>query len=115
MQGVEILTSAQVVTEWSPNMTAFWITVVVVLVAFIIGGIIFSIQEDDWSILYIFIMCGAIVNLILGCFTGELLKTPASYETEYKVIISDEVTLNEFYEHYEVIAQDGKIFTVREK
>ena len=34
---------------------------------------------------------------------------------EYNVIISDEVSLTEFNEKYEIIEQNGKIYTVRER
>jgi uncharacterized membrane protein YagU involved in acid resistance len=116
MQGVEILTSAQVVTEWSPNMTAFWITVVVVLAVAIISGVIYSIQEYDWSLLGMTTFFGAILGFSLGMFASDVLfKLPVAYETQYKITVSDEVSLTEFYERYEVIDQDGKIFTVREK
>ena len=37
------------------------------------------------------------------------------YETQYKVTISDEVKMDEFCEKYEIIEQDGKIYTVRER
>jgi hypothetical protein len=33
----------------------------------------------------------------------------------YEVTISDSVSFNEFNEHYKIIEQDGKIFTVEEK
>ena len=36
-------------------------------------------------------------------------------ETRYEVIVSDEVNFNEFNEKYEILDQDGKIYTVRER
>lgn len=42
------------------------------------------------------------------------MMAPTAYETHYKVLISDEVSMNEFLEQYEIIDQEGKIFTVRE-
>lgn len=35
--------------------------------------------------------------------------------TQYKVIISDEENFTEFSEKYEVLEQDGKIYTIKEK
>ena len=115
MQGVEILTSAQVVTEHAANWSAFWITFGIAFGIMFILGIVIYINDDDW----IHMVCGSIAGIIIGSILGLyacfiFLKTVA-YETQYQVIISDEVLLNEFYEHYEVIAQDGKIFTVKEK
>lgn len=34
---------------------------------------------------------------------------------EYKVIIEDNVEFNEFLSHYEILEQDGEIYTVKEK
>lgn len=39
---------------------------------------------------------------------------PKEYETRYKVIISDEVSMNDFTTRYKIIDQEGKIYTVRE-
>jgi hypothetical protein len=115
MQGVEILTSAQVVTEWASNWIVFW---VVFLIMFGIGlffGIKFTIAEDDWTPMVACILVSIIVGCLFGLWGGEIFRGVASYETQYKVTISDEVSMTEFYEHYEVIEQDGKIFTVKEK
>jgi pyruvate/oxaloacetate carboxyltransferase len=46
---------------------------------------------------------------------ADRLKTDKILDTKYEVTISDEVLLTEFYEKYEVISQNDKIFTVREK
>lgn len=34
---------------------------------------------------------------------------------EYKVIIDDSVSLNDFYEKYEIIDREGEIYTVMER
>lgn len=42
----------------------------------------------------------------------------SSYKTgeyEYKVTISDEVSMNEFMKKYEIINQEGKIYTIKER
>ena len=115
MQGVEILTFAQVVTEWSFNSTAFWTTIIGILLIAVIWGVITSVQECDWSFFIILTFGGLVLGSLLGMLAGdELFKIPTTYETQYKVTISDEVSMTEFYERYEVIEQDGKIFTVRE-
>ena len=40
---------------------------------------------------------------------------PTSKVQEYKVITSDDVSLNDFMETYDIIDIDGKIYTIREK
>lgn len=115
MQGVEILTSEQVVTEWAENWTGFWIAFSVVVGIFLIVGIREFIVYRDWVELLFGGILGVILALMIGMLPLGLGDTPTAHETQYKVTISEEVSMTEFYEHYEVIEQDGKIFTVREK
>jgi hypothetical protein len=115
MQGVEILTSAQVATEFVFNWSEFWIVFGIVTSLVFLSSLICL---ND-SICVLGVLVGLTVSLILGGLVGvvigEINGTPISYETQYKVTVSDEVSMTEFYEHYEVIEQDGKIFTIREK
>lgn len=115
MQGVEILTSAQVVAEMAWNPTVFWITAIIVFFIFFITGIFVSRNTMNFTPFVVCIIVGAIMSCGLGASMGAAFYTPTTYETQYKVTISDEVSMTEFYEHYEVIEQNGKIFTVREK
>lgn len=52
--------------------------------------------------------------MCIGVGVDANYKIPIG-EYEYKVIIDDNVSMTEFYEHYEVVDQDGKIFIIREK
>lgn len=115
MQGVEILTSAQVVTGYATNWNAFWTTLLIVLGVCIVIGFERTIISTDWEPLMLWGAIGCIVGFILGDCVASALRLPINHETRYQITISDEVSLTEFYEHYEVIDQDGKIFTVREK
>lgn len=116
MTGIEILTSAEVVTETVFNWAAFW-TMICVGVGFgLILGIITILTEGlEWTDLPLLILVSVTISSIVGFGCGLSASTPIAYETQYKVIISDEVSANDFYEYYEVIEQDGKILTVREK
>lgn len=61
---------------------------------------------------------GLICGVIFGALFGVLLARDADsteYETHYKVTISEEVKMTEFLERYEIVAQEGKIYTVRER
>ena len=74
-----------------------------------------SCNEMEFTPLVVCIITGVILGCSYGALMGAVFRTPTAYETQYKVTISEEVTMAEFLEHYEVIDQDGKIFTVREK
>ena len=116
MQGVEILTSTQVATNLSLNWDAFWLTAMIILGVFVVFGVIIAIRDDDYSAIVLTVIIGVFVGFVAGAFIGGIIfPTTTDNETQYKVTISDEVSMTEFYEHYEVIEQDGKIFTVREK
>lgn len=115
MAGVEILATQEVVAEWAYDWGAFMVTFGIVLIVMTIAGISVSIEQCDWSNLIICMFFGAIMGAIIGCLGGALFQDPMSYVTEYKVTVSDEVSMTEFCERYEVVDQEGKIFTVREK
>jgi hypothetical protein len=113
MQGVEILTSTQVISTTTVNGTVFFISVVIVLGACVLIGV-----RDMLDIFDIIPYCifGLIFGCLFGLFMGGVIFPEATnYETQYKVTISEEVSMTEFYNRYEVIDQDGKIFTVKEK
>jgi hypothetical protein len=116
MTGVEILTSAQVAAEWAFSWTAFWIISGLAFGICLIAGIWYTITDQcDWVIIPALSVTGIIFGSMFGAGVGKVCEIPVAYETQYKVTISDEVSMTEFLERYEVIDQDGKIFTVKEK
>lgn len=115
MSGIEILSSVEVATAYScPNAGA--ITFAVIFGAFFFGSIMVWLFSDINAII---VLVGAILGFVLGliggCIAEDNLIKPIEFETHYKVTISDEVSMNEFLEKYEIIEQDGKIFTIRER
>ena len=44
-----------------------------------------------------------LLGLVFGFIFGAIFQNPCKYETEYKVIVSDEVSMNEFNENYEIV------------
>ena len=53
--------------------------------------------------------------LLLGTLFGISECEPTKYETRYKVTIYYDMLMNDFLEKYEIVSQDGKIYTVRER
>lgn len=116
MQGIEVLTTIQVATEFIFNWNAFWITSGIFFgIGFIVGIFYWASDQCEWVIIPILSVLCIIIGSIVGVGMGEEFKKPIAYETHYKVTISEEVSLKDFYEYYDVIEQDGKIFTIREK
>lgn len=116
MSGVEILATEEVAIAWvNWNWKGFLLTVGICFFVAIIAGVLAG-ASDDWGLgviifLVVFIAGGALFGTLVGCTTGD----PIEYEIQYKVVIDDSVSMNEFIEKYEIIDQEGKIYTVREK
>ena len=116
MNGVEILNETQAVAESAFGWTAFWIAGSIVFGIFIITGIILSITEGPDLVGWIIVICaGIILSLLFGFLFGITCETPTKYETHYQVIIDDSVSMTDFLEKYEIIEQEGKILTIRER
>lgn len=105
MEGVEIL-SQSVCTEF--NEIGF---IACVILCGSIGFII-DLCNDFSDVVF-----GAIIVCVAGMFAYFLIfefAFPEKY-IQYKVTISEEVSMTEFYEKYEIIDVDGAIYTIREK
>lgn len=116
MKGVEIL-SEEVVYVFEYQSWVFWLIVgICAVIGFVLGGTFKSGGfdfEDAFTLLIPFILLGVIVGGIGTLATGK--PTEEIEYIEQKVIVSDEVSMNEFYEKYNVIGQEGKIYTVRKR
>ena len=109
MDGVEILATGTRLSEFEPSAPAF---VIVLAISMIIG---LTVGVDEKSISFglgLGIVLGFVGGFIIACLVG--LVTLEEYPT-YKVVISDTVSMNEFMDRYEIINQDGKIYTVKER
>ena len=109
MTGVEILATGKGAASFEPNLPVF----LSVLAFCVIGGIIIGSKDKEYGL-------GAIMGLLIGMVAGLLLGTVVGiveieYYPTYKVTISDEVSMNEFMDKYEILNQDGKIYTVKER
>ena len=115
MTGVEILAMEEVAINFTFNWVAFFICFGAVLTIFILIGIAMSMCFDDWKQLLVGLIVGTIIGGVFGTIIGFGSGTPTAFENQYKVTITDEVSMNEFTDTYEIINQDGKIYTVRER
>lgn len=115
MSGVEILAIEEVAVEFAFNWTAFFITLGITFVLLGLTGLAVSNATSEWSNLLIGVVLGATFGCIFGAIFGNIAKVPIEYEPQYKVVISDEILMNEFVDRYEIIEQDGKIYTVAER
>ena len=105
LQGVEILSQEVIpITELNNFILLFgWIIAIILFIAI-------TIKVDTTLGISIYFL---IFTISLGLSNCILQKT--SEYTQYKVTISDTVNFVEFNEKYEIISQDGKIYTIKER
>ena len=110
MNGVEILNSE---TIYNTILPEYWIGIGFgcLLVFFIATALCFA---NERIILGFICAALAIGSVIVGGLGGTYSKTDISH-IEYKVTIDDSVSMNEFLDKYEIIDQEGKIYTVKER
>lgn len=105
IEGIEIL-SQEVCNEF--NIRAFFACVIL----FMIIGMAFDFCKDisDGVV-------GAFLGIILGIFMYAIIFQviiPDKY-IQYKVTISEDVSMTEFNDRYEIVDVDGEIYTIRDK
>ena len=111
MDGVEILNRTEIMkSAWSWDV--FWVFFLIfagigLLVGFFVGLDRYEILADT--------IVGVVVGAIIGAVIRGSLACTITVPTgtyEYQVIISEDVNFVEFNEKYEIIKQEGKIYTV---
>ena len=115
MTGVEILSTVEVATAFGWNVWGMLFGFIVAAGIFSLVGLIIGAAEGSESGWGVFIAGTILGGLIIGLAFGSMDGEPIAYETQYKVTVSDEVPMNKFLERYEIISQEGKIYTVRER
>lgn len=108
MEGIEILAVGQIGVGSSFN----WLTAIIAGLLFGATAFIFGLCHDSCIAA---IVMGLLVTILAGAIVGVADGIPTHYVPTYKVVISDEVSMNEFTERYEILEQEGKIYTVKER
>lgn len=117
MNGVEILFMTEVATEYTYN---YWLAGIIYLLLVIGSGIFGAlVAYSNCGSWLEGVGLGILISGILGLFVFAAVcvatQEPIAYETQYKVTINESVSMVEFLDKYEIIDQEGKIYTVREK
>lgn len=117
MNGVEILSQETIYETTFP----WWLILVFAGVGLIIGIIVAIVSYINYNMFDPANFATIFMITILGAWFGFLATILLEYETdtiehiEYKVTIDDSVSINEFLDKYEIIDQEGKIYTVKER
>lgn len=109
MEGVEILEQIPVYATILPSWCGWLIFIIIVLLPIMI----YSLYYNHLVFFYVLLIC--CVSLIVIAFLTCAQSKDKIDHYEYKVIISDDISFKEFYDKYEIIKVEGKIYTVRER
>ena len=112
MTGVEILSSETICNTFIPD---WWIGVG--FLAIMVGGLVCAILCCYTKYSAIGVVCLMLTGFLWTGLTYFSLtpNTNNPSHIEYKVTIDDSVSMNEFLDKYEILDQEGKIYTVKEK
>ena len=111
MTGIEILAAQEIVTGYTWSWMIYLCAIVIAIILMVIVSF-FSPGRLGMEDVIIGAAIGLIVGALLGIFPASHV-IPSEYKTQYKVIISDEVPMNEFVTKYKIISQEGRIYTVQ--
>ena len=117
IEGVVVLNKIAEYKEVSETIYALVILAVAVGASAIMIGLFDMDDGYSYSCGLIKLIVG-IILLILGTIGLVYAKTIGEKPTgkyQYQVTIDDTVVMSEFYDKYEVIEVEGKIYTIREK
>ena len=110
MTGVEILSSETIYNTVLPE----WCLVLGLICALITIYVTIQLFADCYNIAPWISLAMVIAFTVVAILSGIPNKNNVDH-IEYKVTIDDSVSMNEFMEKYEILGQEGKIYTVKEK
>ena len=110
MTGVEILSSETIYNTILPE----YFLGIGLVVGFAFVACMAACFASDRIIAGLICIALALGSGVVGSLGGTQSKTDISH-IEYKVTIDDSVSMNEFLDKYEILDQEGKIYTVKER
>ena len=110
MNGIEILSSE---TIYKPILPEYWLGIGIGFAILFIVAMAFCFANER-RILGFICMILSVSFIFIGSLGGICRKTDIDH-IEYKVTVDDSVSMNEFLNKYEILDQEGKIYTVKER
>jgi hypothetical protein len=110
MNGVEILSSEIIYNTILPE---YWLGIGLGCAIIFIFAMALCFANDHIILGFICLALGFSIGIV-GSLGGTLSTTDISH-IELKVVIDDSVSMNEFLDKYEILDQEGKICTVKER
>ena len=111
MTGVEILNTIYEHESLIPGGATLCCLLVCLIIAII--GALTIYRDTVQRILIILFAIAGVCSVV--CFIGSFIKTDKISDAKYQVVVSEDVNFEDFMDKYEILDQDGKIYTVRER
>ena len=116
LKGITILNSYDIITpEWS---NTFFPAIVFGFIAVCLISIFIYMLSNSKRINDVFVTSFIVILFALFSMVASIhgfTHLPEKYQTRYEVTISDDVNFNEFNSKYEIVTQNGLIYTIIEK
>ena len=113
LEGITILSQTEIFTINEKFKIPTIIALIVAVLSVIIAHIVSCYFGKTTT--YICVVISFIfITIFSSCGFALFSKTPTG-KYEYQVTIADNVSMNDFYEKYEVIKVEGEIYTIKEK
>lgn len=118
MEGVEILFAEEVTHAVWNGFVWHWGLAFAILIGLILIGVAIysswncSAQEGELTAMIVIGVIFLFVGSICFYYEGTV---PVYDHTEYKVTVDETVDMNEFFEKYELVDQEGKIYIVKDE
>lgn len=110
MTGVEILNSEIIYNGILPE----WCFVLGLIGAFVSIYVTIQLFTDCYDIAPWISLVVVIAFTVVAILSGVTNKSNIKY-IKYKITIDDSVSMNEFLDKYEILDQEGKLYTVKER
>lgn len=118
IKNIEILNKKEVCIKdrfnWKAAIISFLSLAVLLFISWILMKNYFipAVQEH----FVMFCVCTILPLSLLGCcMTGYLLSVPVEYTNELQIAVLDKSAVKDLETEYNIIKQNGKLYTVREK
>lgn len=114
LKGITVLNTYDIITpEWNDKifLAVFLSIVGIVLIIYLLLD---SKRTKDEFVLSVIVILFTLFCMVASIY--EFTHLPENkYQTRYEVTISDDVNFNEFNSKYQVVKQEGLIYTIVEK
>jgi hypothetical protein len=71
-------------------------------------------RYDKWCKIVTWMIIPLLLVMIV-CLIGTRIKTDKIAEIQYEIVITDNISIDEFDSYYEIVGQNGEIFLVKER